>query len=85
MDTAIVITKLSVMNSGRSVLACMNFESRSGGCVAVFVFGGSVEGRIVVVGGEDLEEGGKRSAMRSWANFATAKVESRRPYFERRR
>ena len=45
-------------------------------------FGGSVEGRIV----EDLEEeGGKRSAMRSWANFATAKVESRRPYFERRR
>jgi hypothetical protein len=72
------------MNSGLSFLACINFESRSGGCVAVFLFGGSVEGRIVVVG-EDLEEGGKRSVMRAWANFATAKVESRKPYFERRR
>ena len=62
----------------------MNFESKSGGCVAVLLFGGSVEGRIVVAG-VDFEEGGKRSAMRAWANFATAKVESRRPYFERRR
>ena len=82
-----VITKLSVMNSGLSVRACMNLERRSGGCVALVLgFCGSVEGRMVVVVVDlDEEEGGKRSAMRAWANFATAKVESRRPYFERRR
>ena len=82
MDTAIVTTKLSVMNSGLSVFAWMNFESKSGGCVAAVVFGGSVEGRME---GVDLSMEGKRSAMRAWANFVTGKVESKRPYLERRR
>lgn len=30
METAMVITRESVMNSGRSILACMNLERRSG-------------------------------------------------------
>jgi len=45
MDTAMVITSESVMNSGRSVFACMNLERRSGW---------EREGEGVVVGRTDF-------------------------------
>ncbi len=55
MDTAIVMTRESFINSGRSIFAWINLESRSG-FIADF---GSVDGKIESTGFE-----GKRSAMR---------------------
>lgn len=51
IETAIVVTSVEVMNSGRAVLASMNFDRRSGCC---WVVGREVVGRISLV----FEEGG---------------------------
>ena len=71
MLTAMVVTRVSVMNSGWLVLAWMNLDRRSG----------CVDGNEVVV---SVEEGSfrKRSRMRSWAKRATGKVASMSPYVD---
>lgn len=75
MLTAMVVTSESVMKFGWSVLAWINFDRRSG-CVC-----GNGD---VLVGSEECSFS-KRSRMRSWANRATGKVTSIRPYVEARR
>lgn len=77
IETAIVTTKESVINSGLSCLACTNFESKSGFELGV---GDLVEGTM-----EESLDFGYRSAIRSWAKRATGKVASIRPHLERKR
>ena len=77
IDTAMVLTRESVINSGLSCFACTNFESKSG-----------FEPSVVDVGKGGVEESlsfGYRSDMRSWAKRATGEVTSMRPHLERRR
>jgi hypothetical protein len=64
---------VSVMNSERSILACMNFDKRSGWDTA---FDSAASTSVFSF------EDGYRSAIRFWANRATGNVESMRPYAE---
>ncbi len=79
MLTAMVVTRESSMKSGWSCFARMNLERRSG----FLAVRGLVDGEMVDVVG--FWRDGKRSVMQDFANRATGKVTSMRPYLDRRR
>lgn len=74
IDTAIVKTLSCVMNSGRSVWACRNFERRSGFERDAV----SIDDSAFDLLSRDLDA---LSAMRAFANVTTGKVASIMPHW----